>query len=78
LILIVHMDNAETLSTQAWVTPAQRDQLARETQVIDHLFVARVEACPIEQQVIGKRNNLSELSRFTNHLLPVTVTAPPA
>ena len=69
-IVIMHMDDAETLSAQSWMLPAQGDQLARETQVIDHLFVACVEARPIEQQVRAKAEivrPLFVLQEFLSH-----------
>ena len=42
-ILIVDVDHAETLSAQTRVAPTQREQLAREAKVIEHLLVAGVE-----------------------------------
>jgi len=52
------------------VAPAQPDQLTRETQMIDHLFAARLEARPIEQQVLVKAEiirPLLVLQKFLPH-----------
>ena len=48
-VLIVSVDYSESLAAQARMFPAEVEQLASEPQVIEHLFVARIQAGPIEQ-----------------------------
>src|SRR5207253_6326333 len=47
-ILVVDVHNAKSLAAQARIAPAQIDELARETQMIEHLLVGVVESRPVQ------------------------------
>lgn len=67
-ILVAGVDDAETVSAQSRVTPAQSDQLARKTKMIGHLFVAGLEAGPMEKKIAPVGELLRPLLVFEEFL----------
>ena len=46
-VLIVHMDHTKSLPPQAGKLPAQLDQFAYESEVIEHLLITLIQAGPM-------------------------------